>query len=74
MLPHIGVGITNDGVETLNLFKELYDKVIIGWHGFKHTHSHKYNMDPKGVKPITIPQADFDKYVTFTRVRAGRSI
>jgi hypothetical protein len=30
MLPHIGVGITNDGVETLNLFKELYDKVIIG--------------------------------------------
>jgi hypothetical protein len=30
MLPHIGVGITNDGAETLNLFKELYDKVIIG--------------------------------------------
>jgi hypothetical protein len=30
MLPHIGVGITNDGVETLNLFKELYDKFIIG--------------------------------------------
>lgn len=74
MLPHVGVGITNDGVESLNMFKELYDKVVEGWHGFKPTQSHKSDMDPKGLKPFTIPQAVIDKYVTSTRVRAGRSI
>eukprot|EP00801_Mesodinium_rubrum_P004941 Mrub_04944.p1 GENE.Mrub_04944~~Mrub_04944.p1 ORF type:complete len:376 (-),score=118.20 Mrub_04944:67-1074(-) len=74
MLPHVGVGITNDGVESLNLYKELYDKIVEGWHGFKPEQMHVSNMNPGDLKPFTISQDIINKYVKSTRVRAGRSV
>lgn len=73
-LPHLLCGITNDGVESLNLFKEIYDKVVEGWHGFKSEDKHKSDMDYNHLKPFSIDQKTIDKYVKSTRVRAGRSI
>ena len=74
MLPHVGVGVVNDGVESLNLYKELYDKVVEGWHGFGPAQNHVSNMDPADLKPFGIPQETINKYVKSTRTRAGRSI
>jgi len=74
MLPHVGVGIVNDGVESLNLYKELYDKIVEGWHGFKPEENHKSNMNPADLTPFSIDQETINKYVKSTRVRAGRSI
>jgi len=73
-LPHVGVGITNDGIESLNLYKELYDGILEGWHGFKSSQTHISNMNPDDLKPFTISQETINKYVKSTRVRAGRSI
>ena len=61
MLPHVGVGIVNDGVESLNLYKELYDKIVEGWHGFKSEQQHVSNMNPADLKPFTIPQETINK-------------
>lgn len=74
MLPHVGVGIVNDGVESLNLYKDLYDKIVEGWHGFGPEQNHKSNMNPADLTPFTIPQETINKYVKSTRTRAGRSI
>lgn len=74
ILPHVGVGIVNDGVESLNLYKELYDKIVEGWHGFKPEQNHVSNMNPSDLTPFTISQETIDKYVVSTRVRAGRSV
>jgi len=74
ILPHVMVGITNDGVESLNLFKEVYDPVVEAWHGFKPWQKHVSNMNPKDLKPFTISQETINKYVRSTRVRAGRSV
>jgi len=60
-LPHVGVGIVNDGVESLNLFKEIYNPVVFGWHGFRPTQNHKSNMNPADIKPFTISQEIINK-------------
>lgn len=73
-LPHLGVGITNDGVESLNLYKELYDGIVEGWHGFKSSQKHISNMNPDDLSPFTLDVQVINKYVRSTRVRAGRSI
>lgn len=60
-LPHLGVGIVNDGVESLNLFKEIYNPVVEGWHGFKPEQNHASNMNPKDLKPFTISVETINK-------------
>jgi len=61
ILPHVGVGIVNDGVESLNLYKELYDKIVEGWHGFGPEQNHVSNMNPLDLKPFSIPQETINK-------------
>jgi len=73
-LAHLGVGIVNDGVESLNMFKEIYNPVVEGWHGFKPEQNHKSDMDPSHISKFTITVETINKYVASTRVRAGRSV
>lgn len=73
-MPHVGVGIVNDGVESLNLFKDIYNPVVEAWHGFKPWQKHVSNMNSRDLKPFTINQQTINKYVASTRVRAGRSV
>jgi len=68
--PHLGVGIVAGDEESYVAFKELMDKVIEGWHGYKPTDTHRTDIDPKKVKNGRIP----DNYVISTRIRAGRSV
>lgn len=61
VLPHVGVGIVNDGIESLNLYKDIYDPVIEAWHGFKPTQKHGSNMNSKDIKAFSIDQKTVNK-------------
>jgi len=68
--PHLGVGITAGDEESYETFKEIFDPVIDGWHGYKPSDTHSTDMDYTKIKNGKIP----DSYVVSTRIRAGRSI
>jgi hypothetical protein len=55
------VGVTNDGVESLYLYKELYDKIIESWHGYLPTQMHQSNMNPGDLRPFNISQDVINK-------------
>lgn len=40
--PHLGVGITAGEAAAYEVYKDIMDKVIEGWHGYKATDSHRY--------------------------------
>ncbi|GLE11121.1 hypothetical protein PINS_up023429 [Pythium insidiosum] len=68
--PHLGVGITAGDEESYHVFKEIFDPVIEGWHGFKPDAVHKCDMDPTHIKDGVLP----DEFIVSTRIRAGRNI
>ncbi|OQR85932.1 creatine kinase, mitochondrial precursor [Thraustotheca clavata] len=68
--PHLGVGITAGDEESYVLFKEIFDPVIEGWHGYKKDAVHKRDLDPTHLTDAKMP----DEYIISTRIRAGRNI
>lgn len=40
--PHLGVGIAAGEAASYDVYKDIMDIVIEGWHGYKSTDSHKY--------------------------------
>jgi len=72
--PHLGVGIVAGEAAAFDVYKEIMDPVIEGWHGFKPTDTHRSDMDY--TKLVLTPEqaVKFDKHVISTRIRAGRSI
>jgi len=68
--PHLGVGITAGDEESYEVFKEIFDPVIEGWHGYKPEDTHKMDMDPSHITDGELP----DEYIVSTRIRAGRNI
>lgn len=68
--PHLGVGITAGDEESYHMFKDVFDPVIEGWHGYKHEAVHKCDMDPTHVTDAKLP----DEFIVSTRIRAGRNI
>ncbi|KAF1325121.1 Creatine kinase, mitochondrial precursor, partial [Globisporangium splendens] len=68
--PHLGVGITAGDEESYHIFKDIFDPVIEGWHGFKPDAVHKCDMDPTHVVDGKLP----DEFIVSTRIRAGRNI
>lgn len=68
--PHLGVGLTAGDEESYHVFKELFDLVIEGWHGFKPDAVHKCDMDPTHIQDGVLP----DEFIVSTRIRAGRNI
>ncbi|EQC41958.1 hypothetical protein SDRG_00807 [Saprolegnia diclina VS20] len=68
--PHLGVGITAGDEESYVIFKEIFDPVIEGWHGYKSDAVHKRDLDPTHLTDAKMP----DEYIISTRIRAGRNI
>ncbi|CAK4079328.1 unnamed protein product [Aphanomyces euteiches] len=68
--PHLGVGIVAGDEESYVTFKELFDPIIEGWHGYKPTDKHHSDLDYTKIKNGDIPSS----YVLSTRIRAGRSV
>lgn len=72
--PHLGVGIAAGEAASYEVYKDIMDIVIEGWHGYKSTDSHKSDMDYTHLKMTPEQAKKFDKHVVSTRIRAGRSI
>lgn len=72
--PHLGVGIIAGDEESYETFKEVFDEVIYGWHGYKPDDMHKIDIDPSHLKMTPAQMKKFDEHVVSTRIRAGRSI
>ncbi|GLE08900.1 hypothetical protein PINS_up020368 [Pythium insidiosum] len=68
---HLGVGIVAGDEECYSVFKDIYDPVIEGWHGFKPDDKHHTDMDVSKLK--NAGKID-NSYVKSTRVRSGRNI
>jgi creatine kinase len=68
--PHLGVGVVAGDEESYETFKELLDLVIEGWHGYKPSDTHSFDIDYTKIKNGKFP----DNYVISTRIRAGRSV
>jgi len=72
--PHLGVGIAAGEAASYTVYKDIMDKVIEGWHGYKSTDTHTSDMDYNKIKMTPEQAAKFDKHVVSTRIRAGRSV
>lgn len=72
--PHLGVGIVAGEAASFEVYKEIMDPVIEGWHGYKPTDTHTPDLDY--TKLVLTPEQaiKFDQYVISTRIRAGRAI
>ncbi|RLO08770.1 hypothetical protein DYB28_006073 [Aphanomyces astaci] len=68
--PHLGVGVTAGDEESYVIFKDLFDQVIEGWHGYKKDAVHKRDLDPTHLTDAKLP----DDFIISTRIRAGRNI
>ena len=53
--PHLGVGVTAGDEECYSLFKDLFDPVIEGWHGYKAGEVHKCDLDPTHITDAQLP-------------------
>ncbi|CEG35931.1 creatine kinase [Plasmopara halstedii] len=69
--PHLGVGVVAGDEECYQVFKDLYDPVIEGWHGYKPEDKHLTDMD---VSKLKNAEKTDNAYVQSARVRAGRNI
>lgn len=72
--PHLGVGITAGDEECFELFKDIYDPVIYGWHKYSPADQHKTDLDPTHLQFSDEQAAKFDEYVVSTRIRAARNV
>jgi creatine kinase len=73
--PHLGVGCTAGDEDSWEVFKDLYYPVIKGWHKYDpETQTHKQDLDASKLVCTDEQQAQLNKYVASTRVRAARNI
>jgi creatine kinase len=75
MTPHLGVGVTAGDEESWEVFKDLMNPVIKGWHGYDpETQKHVSDLNPDNLKMDEKTVELFNKYVASTRIRAARNI
>ena len=73
--PHLGVGFTCGDEECFELFKDVINPIVKGWHNFDpDTQKHQSNLDYNAVNFTADQQKLFAEYVKSTRVRAARNI
>jgi creatine kinase len=73
--PHLGVGFTCGDEECFELFKDVINPIVQGWHQFDpSTQTHESDLD---FDKLVFTEEDavlFGKYVKSTRIRAARNI
>ena len=73
--PHLGVGFTCGDEECFELFKDVINPIVKGWHQFDpETQTHKSNLDFDSLSFSEDQQKVFAQYVKSTRVHAARNI
>jgi len=73
--PHLGVGAVAGDEECWTTFKELYNPIIKGWHGYDpEVEFHKVDLNADNLKFSPQQLALFNKYVASTRIRAARNV
>lgn len=74
--PHLGVGATAGDEESWEVFAELFNPIIKGWHkGYDVTaQKHKSNLNPDDLNFTEATLKSFNKAVVSTRIRAARSL
>jgi len=75
LIPHLGVGCTAGDEDSWEVFKELYYPVIKDWHNYDAaTQKHPTDLTPSKLKFSPEQQANFNRYVASTRIRAARNV
>ena len=73
--PHLGVGFTCGDEECFELFKDIINPIVQGWHGFDpSTQTHTSDLDFNKLVFSAEDEKLFAKYVKSTRIRAARNI
>jgi creatine kinase len=73
--PHLGVGFTMGDEECFELFKDLINPIVKGWHQFDPaTQTHQSDLNYDSLVFTAEDLALFQKYVKSTRIRAARNI
>merc|ERR1719183_2996041 len=73
--PHLGVGFTCGDEECFELFKDIINPIVKGWHQFDPaTQTHTSDLDFSKLVFTEEDAALFAKYVKSTRIRAARNI
>lgn len=61
MLPHCKVGLVNEGLESLEMYKDLNNAIIEQHHSFKPDGEHTTNMNSSELKASTLDAKDLKK-------------
>ena len=73
--PHLGVGFTCGDEECFELFKDIINPIVKGWHQFDPaTQTHTSDLNFESLVFDEDDLALFTKYVKSTRIRAARNI
>eukprot|EP00341_Mesodinium_pulex_P004891 CAMPEP_0116947276 /NCGR_PEP_ID=MMETSP0467-20121206/37560_1 /TAXON_ID=283647 /ORGANISM="Mesodinium pulex, Strain SPMC105" /LENGTH=448 /DNA_ID=CAMNT_0004631365 /DNA_START=36 /DNA_END=1382 /DNA_ORIENTATION=+ len=73
--PHLGVGATAGDEECWDIFSDLFNKIIMDWHGYDaETQTHPMDLDPSKLVFTDEQKTKFNTYVASTRIRAARNI
>ena len=73
--PHLGVGFTCGDEECFEIFADIINPIVKGWHQFDPaTQTHESDLDFSKLVFTDEDKALFEKYVKSTRVRAARNI
>jgi hypothetical protein len=75
LMPHLGVGFTCGDEECFELFKDIINPNVHGWHLFDPTtQTHNSDLDNSELVFTEEDTVLFAKYVKLTRIRAARHI
>ena len=73
--PHLGVGFTCGDEECFELFKDVINPIVKGWHNFDPaTQTHTSDLNYESLQFTEEDLKLFKTYVKSTRIRAARNI
>lgn len=73
--PFLAIGMAAGDEDCYDIFKDLFYRVIKGWHGFDpHTETHRSDISPDKLDLKELNKLDPNKYIISSRIRATRNI